>query len=257
MTQQLATQQTQLSASPDPVYDLMQRIVDGGITSESVGVMERLMTLHERNQDKHAEQEFAKAFVQLQNAVQFVKAIREVKNTAGIVMYRFASFSDIMDQIRPFTNQFGFALSFDSVFEDGRTVSVLTISHIAGHSEKRRFAARIGKGPPNCSESQADESADSLAKRVVLCNALNIVIDKSVIADDARLEGDVITKEQADYIRQLIRETKTDTEKFLALAQADSIEKIRTARLDELMGVLERRKKRVECPKATDPDQTW
>jgi len=236
---------------------MMQQVIAGGITQENVGALEKMMGLYERSQAKHAEQEFARSFADLQKDLPKIHATREVPNRDGTVRYKFAPFEEIMREAQPYLSKHGFSVSFNTKWDSSRLIVSCKLLHAGGHSQTNEFAARVGGGPPGANEAQADMAVKTLAKRGALCDALNIVVEHDTDGDDARIEGDVITKEQSDAIRQLIRETKTDTEKFLALAQADSIDKIRTARLDELMGVLERRKKRAESPKATDPDHSW
>jgi ERF superfamily protein len=250
-----------VTTTPQPelsIGSLMERVIQTGITPDSVSVLERMMALHERNQAKMAEQEFAKAFAALQRDMPKIHATRPVESK-GVLMYKFAPYEDIMTQAKPLLSEHGFAVSFDTKWEDARIIVTCTLMHTGGHSKSNSFAARVGNGPPNASAGQADMAVKTLAKRGALCDALNIVVEHDTDGDDARIEGCYILPEQAQEIFALLRETKSDLSKFLTFAKADSIEKICSARFDDVRDMLVRKKRKasVPDPKATDPDQPW
>lgn len=247
--------------SEPSVASLMQRVIDAGITTDSVSILERMMALQERNQAKTAEQEFARAFAELQRDMPRVQAIKAVdQKSDGTCRYRFAPYEEIMRQARPLLSQHGFSVSFDTEWQDARIVVSCKLLHRGGHYQTNKFAARGGKGPPGTNEAQADMAVKTLAKRGALCDALNIVVEHDTDGDDARIEGRAITRDQADEINGLLKETKSDLAKFLAFAKAESVEAIGSARFEDVRDMLERKlrkKSAVENPKATDPDQEW
>ena len=204
-------------ARPEPtVADMLQTVISGGISAESVGVMEKLVGLYERMEDKKAEKAFAAAFVSLQADIPKVQACQAVPNNDGTVRYKFAPFEKLMDQIGPLLQRHGFTVSFSNRYDGARLVQTCTLQHVGGHKRSNDFAVRIGSGPPKATECQADGAAATYAKRFALCDCLNIVV--AHMDNDARAEGGPITAEQAASLRERVKATGTDEARFLKFA---------------------------------------
>lgn len=238
-TQALATTQNQQLAVPS-VAMMLQGVIDKGITAENVSALEQLVGLYERMQAKSAAIEFAEAFRALQRDIPNIKAIRPVVDKHGVTKYKIAPFEDIMEQARKPLDTHGFTVSFSSdIAEGGRIVKTCILQHTSGHKKENTYAVRIGGGPPGATESQADGSAHSYAKRGALCDALNIVIER--LGDEAGEEGAPITQQQADNLRDRVRATGSDEVRFLAFAQAKTFEDIMDTRFDALDEFLHRK----------------
>src|SRR5262245_30753492 len=80
-----------------PVAAMLQKVIEGGITSENVAALESLVGLYDRMQAKDAERKFNEAFAKLQSELPAVDASRVVPNKDGSPRYRFAPFEDIME----------------------------------------------------------------------------------------------------------------------------------------------------------------
>jgi hypothetical protein len=172
---------------PQPtVADMLQAVIEKGVTAENVAAVGEIVKLYERMEDKKAEREFTAAFVKLQADMRGIKGTKPVKNKDGTVRYKYAPFEEIMEVVSPKLEAHGFTVTFSTEFDEKRLVKSCTLSHAAGHSKTNKFAVRIGSGPPASSESQADGAASTYAKRFALCDALNIQIDRDT---DARSEG--------------------------------------------------------------------
>lgn len=225
----------------DPV-EMMQSIINQGISSENVAAFTELVKLSEHMEDRKAEKEFAKAFNALQAEMPRVQAKKAVPNRDGSIRYKFAAFEEIMEQIAPFLLKHGFTIFFSMRFADSRIVQTCTLQHISGYKRSNEFAVRIGSGPPSASESQADGAASTYAKRFALCNALNIVIETD---DDARAEGAPITEKQAFELERRVAETNSDKAAFLKLAGATKFSEIMSEKYDMLDQLLSKKEQRV------------
>jgi len=210
---------------------MLRAVIDKGVSAESVGVVERLVTLYERMADKDAERQFAVAFAKLQADTPAVQAIREVPNNDGSVRYTYAPYEEIMGKVRPLLMKHGFTVTFSSEITDARVVQSCTLQHVGGHKRTNKSAARIGKGPPGSSDAQGDGAASTYAKRFALCDALNIVVDRDT---DGRAEGGCISFEQAAYLKEMVKETRSDEKAFLKYAGASDFEHIAVERYDVL-----------------------
>jgi hypothetical protein len=206
----------ELTLRQEPSVALMlQKVIDKGITAENVAALESLVGLYDRMQAKDSEKQFAAAFAELQSEMPRVVATKPVPNNDGTVRYRFAPYEEILEQVQPFLSKHGFSVSFDTEVSDGRMTAICTLRHISGHSQSNKFTVRIGKGPPGSSETQADGSAKTYAKRGALSDALNIVVDHD---DDARMIGKPIGKALAEELADRVLKTGSDEIAFLKFA---------------------------------------
>lgn len=233
---------TQLIVAEPTTGDLLRAVIDKGVTAESVGVVERLVALKERQEEREAERHFAEAFAALQAELPTIETTKPVPDKHGNIKYHFAPFEEIMRVVRPYLLKRGFSVTFSADFKEGRIFQTCTLMHIKGHSRSNVFMARIGGGPPGASEAQADGAASTYAKRFALCNALNLVTGEP--DTDARIEGEPISFDKALFLREQVKETGSDEAAFLRFAGANTYEEIGEARYDTLVRALEAKKRK-------------
>jgi len=216
-TTELEIAQPQAVARQAPsVADMLQTIVERGITVESVAAVEQLVKLYERMEEKKAEKEFTAAFVALQSELPTIVAKTVIPNRG-----KYQKFEDVMEEIGPLLQTHGFSVSFSMDVKDNRVLETCHLKHIGGHSQSNSFAVRVGKAD---TETQADCKAATTAKRNALLNALNIVIRQDVLQSeegDAALEGDPnakISQTQADGIEHRAKMTNSDIPSLLKYA---------------------------------------
>jgi hypothetical protein len=223
-------------ASP---LSLIERLIgQGNLTQESVGVVERLVALQEHMLEKVAEQKYAEAFAALQAKLKKFRATKAVPDKQGNTRYTYLPYEQIMATVDPLAQAHGFSISFSTDFKDGRIVQTCTLQHIAGHHRDYQAFVRAGAGPYGATETQADGAAMTYAKRYALCNALNIVVEHDT---DARNEGSPIGAEQAQTLREMVKDTRSDEAAFLKFAGAKSYEEIGSARYADLFAALQKK----------------
>ncbi len=224
------------SASP---LSLIERMIDSGkLTAESVSVVERLVALQEKMLAKQAEQAFAHDFAALQSELGNVRATEAVTETSGNVRYFYVSFESLKAQTRSVMTKYGFADTYSADYKDGRIAMTCTLLHRGGHSRANTVFIREGKGPPGTNDAQASGSTDSYGKRYAFLSALGLAVDKDT---DARNEGTPLSPEQAQTLREMVAETKSDEAKFLRYAGAATFEEIGANRYDELFAALQKK----------------
>jgi hypothetical protein len=244
MTEELQRMPEQAVARPVPsVGEMLGAVIEKGVTAENVAAIEKLVGLYERMEEKKSEREFATAFVRLQEIMPKVNATKAVPDRSGGVRYKFAPLEEIVRQIGPALKECGFTFSFSERYAEARMIETCTIMHISGHSRQNEFSVRVGSGPPGCTETQADGAASQYARRYALCDALGIVIEH--LDQDARLEGGMITKDQAEELSRRLQEVNGDRAAFLKLADADSFFNIRVAKLEMLETMLAKKERLV------------
>lgn len=228
----------ELAVVPANPAELIREVIKSGLNSESVGVVERLVALAERQEARQAEKDFNAAFVRLQAALPVIVAQTEIPNRG-----KYERFEDVMRQISEPLKANGFSVSFSMDFNENRIVETCHLRHISGHSQSNSFAVRTGKAD---TETQADCKAATTAKRNALLNCLNIVIRQDVFQDeenDPSLEGDRITDDKIVYLEEQIKATKFNREKFMELAGVDNLEKVTVGKYPVLLNALQMKAK--------------
>lgn len=241
MENQLTTQDSQLAATAPQEVSIAQVLmsaISSGVTAENASAVKTLAEVYERMEAKNAEKSFNRAFVALQSSLPVIVATSVIPNRG-----KYERFEDVMRQIGPAVQANGFSVSFSMEVLENRIVETCHLMHVDGHSKSNSFAVRVG-GKAD-SETQADCKAATTAKRNALLNALNIVIRQDVFQDeeDASLEGDVITADQANYLKKGVEATGSDVYKFLSYAGSTTFEGIRANRYEELATFLAKKAK--------------
>lgn len=219
------------------VPQMLQTVIQGGVTAENAVAFEKLIELHWKMQERDAEKQFNSAFVALQKDMPTIVASSVIPNRG-----KYERFEDIMRVLSPLLSEHGFSVSFSNDAKDNRITETCTLRHIGGHSQTNTFTVRVG-GKAD-SETQADCKAATTAKRNALLNALNIVIRQDCLQDednDPRNEGSVITLEQADELERRVAETNSDKSAFLKLAGASMFRQILSGKYNMLDGMLRRK----------------
>ena len=190
-----------------------QAVVSGTIKQEHVAVMKELLGMD-------AQRRFNAAFVELQGALPAIQGFRGIPDKQGNIKFVYANFDDIDAIIRPICLRYGFSYSFrEEAIKEGRVTMIMDLQHSAGHSRQIPYSVRIGAGPPGSSESQADVSGHTYAKRGCLESGLSL----RIIGDreDVRMEGNPhqkVTPEQADELERRVKESNSNVHAFLKFA---------------------------------------
>lgn len=209
-------------AVPEPtnqVAAMLQAVVEKGVSADNVAAVEAMVNLFERLQAKDAEKAFNTSFIELQKEVPQIKATKPVKNKDGTIRYRFAPLEEIDAELRPLALKHGFTYSFSEgeSSDPNKICKICTVYHVAGHRRDNKFAVRKS-APPGSTDTQADSSTHSYAKRGVLCDAFGIIIEH--MDDDARMIGKPIGRALAEDLYQRIKScpVAVDEQAFLKFA---------------------------------------
>jgi hypothetical protein len=222
---------------------MIASVIEKGVTSENVAALRELVALKRDMDADKAKKEFAADFIALQAEMPKVKATKVIPDRNGAMRSSFAPFEEIDSQARPLCQKHGFTYCFsEGEFLQGKVTKICNLMHKGGHERSNPYSVRIGQGPPGCSESQADGSAHSYAKRGALCDALNIVV--TGIDNDAKLEGNLstpVTPAQADELERRCKETNSVVSAFLKFAGATKFSEIAASKYDSLDAMLRRK----------------
>lgn len=191
--------------------------------STDVDKIDRLFGMLERLQDRQAEREYVMALARLQAACENVIATKDVDGK-----FRYAPFLDIWNAVRPDVQQNGFTLQWSQEHQGDKIRVTLTLQHVSGHKRDFTYGMRIGSNAPGTpAGAQApvlDSQAESRAKRRLLMDCLNVVID-SVSSAEELGDGTLITQDESDELfRRLVAlgGDESSQKRFLALAGVEA-----------------------------------
>ena len=225
--------------------------------------LERMWTLHERMEDRHAEREFNRAFVAMQAELPRIKKNGELsypvnKNDPDGPKRKIANFArweDIDEAIRPILTRHGFAMSFNITPRqaDGGGLLVSTIlRHEGGHtytSDPFPVPLDTSGGKNN---AQAGGSAASYGKRYSSSATLNLVYEGE--DDDAQKAGATttdeptgITEAQGMEIEALLLKTKTDRKEVFAKCGVENLLQLTPLQHTQVVNGLTKKMKAMEA----------
>jgi len=211
-------------ATPAPI-SILEAAIRGGVTEANVAVVKELVQMCREQRAEEAKAAFAKAFFQLRKNMPTIHADKEAKNRAGEVTFVYCSEEEIMKMLEPHLMNYGFATLFGQSEKDGRITVSLTLMHEAGHQETREFTVRAGT--PNAMKDAAmcDTGGATTALRHLTMKWFGL---KSRISEnqDAHIEGERITADKVQYLRELVKDTNSDEGRFFAFAGVKTYEEV-------------------------------
>lgn len=253
MSNELATTNTVGEMS---IPAMMQAIIEQGMKPENVTVLEKLMAMKERQDHRNAQAAFNQDFLALRKECRPIAATRVIPTKDGGVKGRFASLEDIVVEVTPLLEKYGFSDTYSQqIVEGGRTKVTVTLLHTSGHERSSEYTCREHASPLN-SPAQNDGGTNKMARRHALCNMLGIVLDYS---PDARLEGDTILEHEAvELERRVMSASNGDdaqAKRYLRLADALTFAEVRRAKYAVVCAQLDRDEAKSKAP-AKSPKAT-
>lgn len=229
---------TNAVARQPQVADMLQMVIERGLTSENVAAFAQLVQLHREEIALNAEKEFAAAFLRLQTELPVIQGARGIPDKHGTIKFVYANFEDIDAIVRPLALRHGFTYGFrEESFENGRVVVVMDLTHSGGHTRPIRYSCRVGNGPPGSNESQADGSGHTYAQRGALEQGLALrILNKR---PDAKMEGETITESEANELETRAKDCHSDIPAMLRLGGVTQFAALPRAKYDVLIGLLE------------------
>lgn len=231
----------EVPARREPVVaDMLQAVIEKGVTAENVNAVKEIVMLYERMEDRKSARSASQALREMQAEAKQIVAMQAVPGRNGEVRYKYAKYEQIMAQAQPLLTKYGFSVRFSQRLEADRETVSCVLTHDDGHAFTNEFTVRIGSGPPGATTTQADSSAGTVAQREAFCDALNIVRRQE---DDAGMMGGKITPEQADELERRVSETNSDRAAFLKLASSETFADIAATKYEILDSLLSRKER--------------
>lgn len=248
-TQQIATVEEQAApapAAPQSETAVMLSMIERAARDPSVDIdkMERLLNMQQAAIQRAAETAFNGAMRAAQ--AEMPRVTRDAKNDQ--TRSRYARLETISAAIKPVITKHGFSLSYgtDASPLQGHYGVTCLVAHEAGFS--RLYRADIPtdangmKGNQNKTATHAFGSTMSYGRRYLLLMVFDIAPtnedDDGQAGGGRREDGDVISDQQAEEIRSLIKSTGSNIDRFLRHFRAESVPDLPAARYDEAVRLL-------------------
>jgi len=206
--------------------------------------LEAILLMQERMEAREATTLFHGALARLQANMPRVKKNGTIDLRKGRPV-PFAKYEDVMAVVGPMLAAEGFTVSF-SEGEPGPLIRWVATWRAHGHTESNTISLPPDTGPGR-NELQARGSTNSYAKRYLVEDFLNIVREG---ADDDGHRGGVrfIDGAQCRQIEELLAETKSDRDQFLAYFGASDVATLEQAAFVPATNMLNIKLQRMTTP---------
>lgn len=221
-----------------PITDVTQ-FIEKAITNPDTDPekLHQILDFQERILDRQAEYDFNSAMVALRKELQPIVKNKANKQTSS----KYADLNAIKKAVDPLLEKHGFYDSYDDDFpEDGVIITTCILTHAGGHSRKNKVRFKrdnVGiKGTANKTDVHGDASAMTYGQRLSLCRALGIRISED---DDGNAAGnEAIHPDNAEKLKQLIKETNSDTKAFCEMFGCNDVDSLPQRELRKANAIL-------------------
>lgn len=234
---------TALAVPPENAGDmigLLELAVEKGVTVE---MMERLMAMKERSDDRASQKALVAALAAFQIACPEIPKTRKAVDTRGDgnkVLYRYAGLEEIDDAIRDALSAHGLAVTYDMGEEQGRMTVTCIVSHVEGGEKRTTFTSPVGDGTSIMSKPQKQAATFTYGKRQALVAALGLTCcDED--NDGAGAPAACITEKQVADLRALLDEAKVPEDKFCQRAGIGALGDMEAKKYDNAVRALRNR----------------
>ena len=223
---------------------LLRVLMDRG-TELDVAVVERLVALQERSEDRAAARSIHVAIAEFQSEVPSIAKTKEVDypSRSGVpVRYSYAPLDVIADTIREPLHAVGLSYTWDSETGPNGVECVCTVRHVDGGQLQASFTSPLTDESTKMSGPQRTAAALTYARRQSLIQALGLTsTDTDTDAEDAALDGEPIDVGQRGELTQYITESGADLKRFLDLLNITTLEELDRSRFEEARDLLRRK----------------
>lgn len=201
-----------------PVSTLMQLTIekmDKESGPAAVEMLERLVAMHERAEDRQAVKDYNCALAGFQEKCPSIHKNKEVSIKGGYD-YKYAPPDKIEEIVGPIMSEFGFSATYSQRCEDGRVFVTCTLSHKEGHSRDYLYDSPLDNKNP-MGDMHKTGGATTYARRYALMGALGLVMTDGGTDGHTPPQQDntPITPEQANDVADLIAKAGLNEKRFI------------------------------------------
>jgi hypothetical protein len=212
------------NASPDRVTALVELAISKNVP---VKILERLVALKERVEERDARKAFFDAVARFQEECPVINKSQtaEIITKSGArFSYTYAPLEEIARTIRPHLKACGLSYSWNVHSDDGKVLNVACVlRHVDGHEERAGFPVPID-ADARMSGAQKNGAALTYGKRQSLLSVLGLTTADTDV-DGMEGSGDVVyvTPEQAANLSDLLELHQRDKRRFCTWMRVESL----------------------------------
>jgi len=151
--------------------DLIAQAVKSKLPVETI---ERLLAMRRELKAEWAKEQYHAALAVFQSEMPTITKTKAVMDRQGKVRYRYAPLESIVVQVKELLNKHGFAYSVETEQGQAHVTAIMSIHHVAGHSESTRLIMPI-ETDSYMTAPQRVGSALTYAKRYAFCDGFGIM----------------------------------------------------------------------------------
>lgn len=186
--------------------------------------LKQFLDLQIQMEERQARMAFMNAMAGFQGDCPVIPKTKRVNFKS--VDYKYSPIEEMTKLITPITRKWGLSYSFDIRKTDNPKEHnlVTIISHEAGYSKEYNYYFNPVHEDDRMNGNQKAKSSVTYAKRAALENALGIVTGGEDNDGRGSEDDNVMTSDQLNQIRSLIKATMTDEKKFLEFMEHGKLE---------------------------------
>ncbi len=196
----------------------------------SVDVIEKLVALKERIEDRDASRAFNRAMAAFQAECPMIAKKTTAKITTssgGSYSYTYAELDEIVATIAPLVEKHGFSYTWDARVETGGLLTcTIRIRHIDGHSETSSFTLPTDTKSAMSSQ-QKQAAANTFAKRQTLISGFGLTTTDEDTDGAEPNDPTVITEDQVVALEDELTNGAVNRARFLSFMGVETIGQIR------------------------------
>ena len=222
---QLAEVQNQEVAERSPLIALIERVVLD--PNASIEKLERMLAMQERLEQSQARKAFDFAIAAAKAEIPTIIKDKVVDFTSakGRTNYVYEDLDSIAKVVNPILSKHGISYRYRTNQDQGLISVTCVMSHRDGHSEETTLqAGRDESGNKN--SFQAVGSAVTYLQRYTLKAALGLSAAKDNDAGGVDEPSGSITEEQFRSLRDLLEQSGSDENKFLAYLKIETLHEL-------------------------------
>ena len=137
--------------------------------------MKEFLAMRKELKAEYAKEQFVLAMANFQSELSEIKKTKEVRNDAGKLLYKYAPLDAIVSQAKEPLAKNGLSYSVKTEVSADKVKSIVTIRHIAGHSEDSEMETPLATKTGIMSQPQQIAATATFSKRYAFMNALGIM----------------------------------------------------------------------------------
>lgn len=222
------------------IMSIVQQIAASPNAKEQVAVMQALLDMKERQEDREAKRMFIDALTELQGRIPPIGKHGIIKDRNGATRSRYALAEDVCEVVDPLMHEYGFSYTQSVAgIKDGMREFVGTLLHRGGYEKTLSCFLPLDKSQFR-TDVQSEGSTNSYTKRVLYKAHFNI--REVGVDDDGSGQGlETISEDEAKDLEIKLQDAKANLGAFLKYFEIAELKELRRSELARAHEMIDRK----------------